>query len=50
VSGPTTDATTNRIVHAIVQAVASGALSRSKLVAAAGCVIAAKKVNLCSRV
>jgi len=49
VSGPRTDATTNQIVHAIVQAVATGELSRSQLVAAVGYVIAAKRVDLCAR-
>jgi beta-N-acetylhexosaminidase len=49
VSGPRTAATTNQIVHAIVQAVATGELSRSQLVAAVSYVIAAKKVDLCAR-
>ena len=40
---------TDQIVHAIVEAVASGKLSRSQLVAAASYVLAAKKVDLCPR-
>ncbi len=48
-SGEGDDAVTDQIVHAIVEAVASGTLSRSQLVAAASYVLAAKKVDLCPR-
>ena len=48
-SGGSIDATTNGVVHGIVEAVAGGELSKSQLVAAVSYVLAAKKVGLCTR-
>ncbi len=48
-SGGSIDETTNEIVHAIVEAVGNGVLSRSQLIGAVSYMLAAKGVNLCAR-
>ena len=42
-------ATTDRVVHAVVEAVHAGRLSRARLVAAVGHVLRTKDVDLCGR-